>query len=169
MIKYLPLLLLFFSCRPTKEIIKTEIRIDSSAVHKYDSLYHAYKLDSTAYENTISLLNQNNVTFECPPCDSSGNNTIVEFDSMGVIRRVEGRIKSLKTQSNYSQKEAANWKHLYDSLSHVERKDSVTVSTEIEYREKIVKRSFIPWWLWILVIAGFALYINKKFKILPIG
>lgn len=160
--------ILLYSCHTSRDVVKTVVKIDSTAYHKFDSLHEAYKLDSIAYENTISLLNQNNITFECPPCDSTGEPTIITFDSAGVIRRIEGRVKSIKTQSDFNQKEAIHWKSLFDSLTHVERKDSVTVKTEIKYQEKVIKKTFIPWWLWVLLILAGILWLNERFGIVKI-
>lgn len=164
---FIALIICLYSCHTSRETIKTVIQIDSTAYHKFDSLHSAYRLDSIAYENTISLLNQNAITFDCPPCDSS-DKTVITFDSAGVIRRIEGRVKSIKTQSDFNQKEAIHWKQLYDSLTHVERKDSVTVKTNIIYKDKIVKKQFIPWWIWVLLIIAGLLWLNERFNIVKI-
>lgn len=161
-------IVVLFSCRTTKEITKTEIRTDSTAVRKYDSLYRVYRLDSASFQNTLNLMNENFVTFECPACGDSSDNTVIEFDSLGFIKRVEGRVKSIKTQSDLNKRESYYWKTMYDSLTHVQRKDSVTVKKEIEIREKIVKKTFIPWWVYLVLAIAGILWINERFRIFKI-
>lgn len=173
--------LLLFSCRTVKNIETLKVEVDSTAIRERDSLIEVNKLTTSAYENLVRSMSESDIVFECPPCDSfqteglhpneegkkriAGTiNNKLEFYPDGTLKSAEGRIKSARSLAERNEQTAHYWQQQYDSLFQVKQRDTTTVKTNIQYVDREVKRTFIPWWIW--VIAGLG-YVAWAYKLIP--
>lgn len=138
---------LMASCQSTKYIDRVEYRTDSTAVHELREQLRAVREDSAALQEKISQLSENTVIFQ------DTGSTRIEYYPDGQLKVVEGRLRSVSSKLASEAARAVYWQTRYDSLASREVKDSVSTRVEYVTVTKTVKRSFIPFWVW-LIAAG---------------
>lgn len=154
-------LMLLLSCRTVKNIETVKYLHDSTSVKQRDSVVRLYKLDSASWSNEKSSLSENQVIFR------DTGSVRIKYYPDGSVSEIEGNnLKSLTNKLSKEQKESSFWKTKYDSAASHVSKDSVTVKTEYVTVTKEVKKTFMPWWLWILLLPALLIgyYIKTKIK-----
>lgn len=172
------LALFLFGCSRKVQIQTATTKIDSTSIHKIDSLTEVNHTLSQAYESLLATNNNTDVVFECPPCDSNGHvsaagmphvfNRII-VDSKG-NKTFEGAIKSYREAASSIEKKLFTLNESYDSLSH--HNDSLAKDNKFLH-EELTKKSTtraatLPIIIWIGLIAFGLLWINERFQIFRI-
>lgn len=156
----------FSSCRSVKEVTRTEIIYDSTAINENDSLLQVKQERIISLENEIKESQYSGIVFDTLflPGDTVRNTVIIRED--GSIEAA-GRIKAATVSKEKMQRLYVELKHSYDSLSQVKNK----VQTKVEWKEKIVEKKVKrgwQWWLfWLGLITGCVLwnFLGNKIKL----
>ncbi len=140
------LLTCLLSCRTAKQSTSVEIRYDSTAIRKAETL-----------ERTLRQVEQERDALKL---DSSG--VRIEFDTIAVSEviidssgavKAKGALRSVQVSNTRLQREN---ERLRDSLAATRSTvvhDTVTVAGSVVYRDREVKRTFIPWWVWVVMVG----------------
>lgn len=164
-----------FSCNRKINLQQTKVTVDSSYIHKYDSTVEVNKTLSEAYESLLQTTNSTDVVFECPPCDSgkiggSGMPHVISkitVDSKG-NKVFEGAIKSYREAASVMERKYFSLTQSYDSLAAKKTELENNYSKLQEQKSKVVKSTFIPIWLWIVLVIAGLLWLNERFSIVKI-
>lgn len=73
-----------------------------------------------------------------------------------------GRIISASVSKTFYSSLLASKDRTIDSLSKVKAKETVKVVTE--YKDRTVKKTFIPWWVWLIGLVLLAFNFRKQIK-----
>lgn len=169
------LALALFSCNRKMQTHWIKTGVDSSYLRKYDSTVDVNKTLSEAYESLLQTTNSTDVVFECPPCDSGkvsaqGMPHIINrvtVDSKG-NKVFEGSIKSYREAASVMEKRYYSLTQSYDSLAAKKSELENNYSKLEEKKNKVVKSTFIPIWLWIVLIIAGLLWLNERFSIIKL-
>lgn len=184
------------SCHVSRNVSTAHQTVDSVAKSSYDSLQHVYEATVAFYEKITHDSTTTDVVFENDPCPNIDSIYAI-LDSAGKVRfevmlkdqqikelknklkvnadgsfEAEGRIKSYRTTAEKYINENASLRHEKDSLNRVIKSKEDQLSKVSDTKTIVVKKTFIPWWLWLIigVLAVLWLYglipkpVNKIFK-----
>lgn len=163
------------SCSVHKNISQSKSVTTADLDYLKDSMLQVQKELAITYEKKLDEARKNKVEFAAP-CPTMPNiDSACNHDSLvQVIRaqndllqsmqneievnadgsfKAKGRIQFLNTEWKKSESEKSSWENKYDSLYKVHSEEKAQVVTVTEIKDKIVKRTFIPWWVW-LICAG---------------
>jgi hypothetical protein len=164
MIKLIPFLLLFASCKTIKYVDRVRTVTDSTVIEQNEGLQRTLAETIERYESQIESINKTGIIFDTVYRDT-GSITRVTFFDNGKIKSAEGRIKSISVDLKDRETALLDAHSTIDSLAiEIERKDA-QLSKQVTTVTKEVKRTVYPWWIFIIcLIAG--LLIEWKYKIL---
>jgi hypothetical protein len=151
-------------CRTVEKVVERERLIkDSTSVRQVDSLLVVQHDLIQQYETTLQEMRDAGVVFSEIPCPDNPNT--VEITPDGGIK-ASGAIKSANVKESTLQLELARLRSTYDSLLHIQRKDSIQVHTQYKTITKTVSRKAQPsWYLWLIfLVAGMVL--EYRFKLI---
>lgn len=170
------LVVMAFSCKTVKEVVKVETKYDSTAINENKQLrlflseeIERFEKEREAWENTGVTFFRDNVV---AGTDTTGKinwttkasdppytvhaytpPTKIIFEN-GKIKSVEGPIKSID-QSRYQKKsELSESKKKIDSLIKEDEKNKVELSKKQSVVVKEKKVTVTPWWIWLLLAVG---------------
>lgn len=170
------LALFLFSCNRKVNLQQSKVTIDSSYRHKYDSTVDVNKTLSEAYESLLQSSSNSDVEFETTPCPDSGKIggsglphiiNRVTIDSKG-NKIYEGQIKSFRESASVMERKYYSLTQSYDSLAAKKTELENNYSKLQEQKSKVVKSTFIPVWLCIVLIISGLLWLNERFSIVKI-
>jgi hypothetical protein len=153
------------SCGTTKHIRTEETVMDSSAFFEMERVYKAEHEFRLKIEQQLKEMTAAGVYFDTlyVPGDTVRQKVIIHAD--GRIE-AEGRLKAAYYSYNKIQNTLHDLQEKYDSLEIVKQKKLIEkkVTTKVKEVEKVKK--IIPWWLYLLIIGGFAAgyYASSKIK-----
>ncbi len=147
------------SCRTVKATERLEVRYDSTAIRRVETLERT--LRQVEQERDALKLDSSGVRIEFDTLTVSE----VVIDSSGVVRAT-GALRSVQVSNTRLQRENERLKQRLDSIRSIVVHDTVTVAGSVVYTERTVKRTLIPWWVWV-VIAGLVIlnFRHQLFKI----
>lgn len=172
---YIFLICTLFSCTRKMNLQQSTTIVDSSYKHKYDSTTEIIKTLSQAYESLLQSTSNSDVVFETTPCDSGkvsaqGMPHIINkvtIDSKG-NKVYEGQIKSFRESASIMERKYYTLTQSYDSLAAKKTELENNYSKLQETKSKVVKSTFIPIWLWIVLVIAGLLWLNERFSIVKI-
>lgn len=162
------ILVIAASCTRKVHTEKTEDRSSDIQMHYIDSINQVNRTLSEAYEELLKTTNSTGVVFESQPCDTITkviNKIIVAPDG---TKTFEGNIKSYKDDATKLQSRIFSMQETIDSLNSLVKKDAS--HKEVIHTETVrtVKTTYIPWWMWLILIIVGVLWINERFSIFKI-
>lgn len=164
---------ILFSCTRKVHTEKTEDRSSDTQMHYIDSINQVNRTLSEAYEELLKTTNSTGVVFESQPCDTVRipgkppvpNKITVSPDG---TKTFEGNIKSYKDDATKLQSKIFSQQETIDSFNRVTQKDTSHHEQSAVVVVRKVKTTSAPLMLWIFCIAGWALWINERFRFLYI-
>lgn len=159
------------SCNRKLHTEKTETHEVNDQSHIVDSLTKVVKTWSDAYEELLKTTNSTGVVFESIPCDTSKNETaniphvIIKPDG---TKEFSGPIKSYKDDQSTYKKIADVRKFVIDSMNRLQKKDTSHHEASSVVVLKTVKTTYIPLWIWIILIVAGLLWLNERFRFVTI-
>lgn len=168
--------MLLFSCSRKVHTQRTETSSSDTQAHYIDSVKLVNKTLSEAYEELLKTSNSTGVVFESQPCDTvlkvAGatmprvvNRIIVAPDG---TKTFEGNIKSYKDDATKYQRTIFSMQETIDSLSQLIKKDTSHHEQSSVVVVRNVRSTFIPIWMWALLIIAGALWLNERFRFITI-
>lgn len=170
------LVIMAFSCKTVKEVVKVETRYDSTAINENKQLrlflseeIERFEKDREAWENTgVTFYNPGDLVISSPlkydsslwghsntplrdPCSLCNTSKII-FDN-GKIKSIEGRVKSLNQSLYEKSSELLDAHSTIDSMGVELEKKEVELSKKEKVLVKEVTRTTTPWWLFALCIV----------------
>lgn len=170
-IKYLLIsitLVIAVGCTRKVHTEKTEDRSSDTQMHYMDSINRVNRTLYEAYEELLKTTNSTGVVFESQPCDTVTkvvNRIIVAPDG---TKTFEGNIKSYKDDATKLQSRIFSMQETIDSLNRRTTKDTSRHEQSAVVVVRNVKTTSAPLMLWIFCIAGWAIWINERFRLLRI-
>lgn len=174
---------LLSSCRVSRNVSTSRQTVDSVARSSFDSLQHVYEATIAFYERMTHDSSTTDVVFENEPCPNIDSIYAI-LDSAGKARfevmlkdkqirelknklkvnadgsfEAEGRIKSYRTTAEKYIQENSSLRHEKDSLTQVIKTKDDQLSKTAEVKMLVVKKTFIPWWIWLIIIILGVLWI----------
>jgi hypothetical protein len=157
-----------FSCTRKVHTEKTQTSSSDTQMRYIDSINQVNRTLSEAYEELLKTTNSTGVVFESQPCNTITkvvNRIIVAPDG---TKTFEGNIKSYKDDATKLQSKIFSQQETIDSLMRVTKKDTSHHEQSAVVVVRNVKTTFIPIWMWvILIVAGF-LWLNERFRFINI-
>jgi hypothetical protein len=167
------LICILLSCNRKVNLQQTKTIIDSTYKGKFDSTVEVIKTLSQAYESLLQSTSNSDVVFETTPCPDGKGDTVtriinrVTIDSKG-NKVYEGQIKSFRESASVMEKKYYSLTQSYDSLAAKKAEVEKNYSLLQVEKKKVVKSTFIPIWLWIVLAIVGLLWINERFSIFQI-
>jgi len=146
---------LLFACGPTKYIDRETVRVDSSMYEQNEGLQHALLETITNYENEREEWTRTGILFDTVYKDTGRVVNRVTFDN-GKIKTIEGRIIAINTDLHEKTAELLDAHSTIDDLSVKLETAETKLAKKQDVLIKEVRKSFLPWWVWLLVLVGFA-------------
>lgn len=160
------------ACSTTKNLEKSGSNVDSGRVKDLEDSLHVAISERNRFEQEIKQWQYGDVEFgegnkidttNIYTGDSIGppriiNNTF-EIGPMGI--KATGNIKSAHFSSSTEAKIITEQSKLIDSFRHVKQKESYWLRTVTYTTTKHVKKTFIPFWVW-LIIGGLVIFNFRK-------
>lgn len=156
------------SCNRKLHTEKTETHEVEDKSSTVDSLNRIIKTWANAYEELLKTTNSTGVVFESQPCDTVTkiiNKITVAPDG---TKTFEGNIKSYKDDKTLESKISAARQWAIDSMSRLVKKDTTHHEQSAVVVVRTVKTSFTPLAIWVLLIAGWLMWANERFKFITI-
>lgn len=191
------LLILFIlatSCHTSRSISTDHSTVDSVSKSKYDSLNRVHEKTVAEFQSFKHDSTTTDVIFDNDPCpnldslrlilDSAGKANLDKFissteEQIRVLKNklkvnadgsfeAEGRIKSYRTTNEKINQENVRLSHERDSLNRLVKEKEDQLSKTADSKKTVVKKTFIPWWLWGLIILLGVLWLNERIGIIKI-
>lgn len=141
-----------YGCTSTKEVTKTEVRVDSTKIQELSDSIRYLMTENSKLSTTISELTYGGVVFDTLHLRDTIINTITVRPD-GTIE-ASGRIKELKFSINRQKQIIENLTRMVDSLRVLKDK----VKTETKYvsvtKDKTKKTTMFPWYLLVIAAAA---------------
>lgn len=170
------------SCNRKLHTEKTETHEVEDKSSTVDSLNRIIKTWANAYEELLKTTNSTGVVFESIPCDSSlipcdstyrwanrisgpSNKITISPDGTKIF---EGRIKSYRDDATKLESKIFSMQGTIDSLNQLVKKDTTHHEQSAVVVVRRVKTSFTPLAIWVLLIAGWLMWANERFKFITI-
>jgi hypothetical protein len=159
-----------FSCNRKSQTQKSETHEVNDQSKTVDSLSRVIKTWSDSYEELLKTTNSTGVVFEKMPCDSGMNipsmpHIIIRPDG---TKEFSGPIKSYKDDASKYQRTISSLQGTIDSLNQVIKKDTSHHEASAVVVVKTVKSTFIPVWMWVILIVAGLLWLNERFRFITI-
>lgn len=148
------LCLLLLSCKTTKYVERETVRVDSSWIEQNAGLQSAITEIIESYEKEKETWIKTGILFDTVYRDTGRIINKVTFDN-GRIKTAEGRIIAINTDLHEKTAELLDAHSTIDELSMKLEKTEAQLSKKQEVLIKEVRKSFLPWWVWLLILAGF--------------
>lgn len=166
--------LLFTSCKVSRNIQTASTNVDSVVSHVKDSMESVRVRETTELRKMLEEMTSSGVTFVVDSCPER-DRIYALLDSTGDKMRLEERLKSLSNKVTISEKGAitaeGNIKAAYftnsklqeenyrkeleiDSLHREIDSSNVKYNRLAETKSQVVKKTILPWWIWILAPVG---------------
>jgi len=164
--KWLSIVIIFFSsCKTVKYIEKEKIVIDSTYKEENTALFNLLKETKEKYQKEKEQWENTGVVFETTPCPDTANKspapiTKIIFDN-GKLKSIEGNVKALNQSLYEKSSELLDAYSTIDSMGVELEKKEIELSKKQTIVYKEIKKTFIPWWVWL--IAGLALVVGTFF------
>lgn len=173
---FIPLIaMLLISCNRKLHSEKTENKSSDTKVVNVDSIIQVNKTLSEAYEELLKTTNSTGVVFESIPCDSakiggSGMPHVINKVTVAPdgTKTFEGNIKSYKDDISTYQRTILSLHSTIDSLARLIRSDTSHHEQSTVTVVRTVKSTFIPLWMWVILIIVGVLWINERFSLFRI-
>ncbi len=146
--------LLLFSCGTTKYVDRETIRVDSSWVEQNKGMQATLEETIINYEKQREKWEKTGILFDTVYKDTGRIVNRVTFDN-GKIKTIEGRIIAINTGLHEKTAELLDAHSTIDDLSTKLEISETKLAKKQDVVIKEVRRSYIPWWIWLLVIVGF--------------
>jgi len=148
------LCLLLLSCGTTKYVDRETIRVDSSWIEQNEGLQRTLQQTIENYEKEREEWTRTGVLFDTVYRDTGRVVNRVTFDN-GKIKTIEGRIIAINTDLHEKTVELLDAHSTIDDLSMKLETAETRLAKKQDTVIKEVRKSFIPWWIWLVMIAGF--------------
>lgn len=184
---------MFMSCHVSRQIQTSHAQSDSLVTRVRDSARFVINHLNYEHEQQIRQITASGVTFNPTPCpdlsavraslDSIGKVNFdlaikkdsviqalrnkVSIDRNGAIK-AEGAITAAYRTTSMITEENTRLSKVNDSLLAVHAVDSLKLSKAVDIRYISVKKTFIPWWMYVIAGLGFVLWFYKLIPKRPI-
>ena len=181
-------------CTSTKQISKSSTKVDSTASKEKDEEIRVLKAENDRLNAEINRMQYSTVVFDstkCPPtqliidstCNVDSVKQVLERQFQNQVKiysdgtiEAKGNLKSANFQLLQQIKLAQEKSKLADSLSKALTAEKANVKKVVEVKEKEVKRTVFPGFMWGLLLIAFGggyyvrgrfgnIFTNKKQKI----
>ena len=152
------LALLFSSCTTTKTVQKESIKSEREVVLEDSVRVLTKEVEQLLQEkrsNEYGVIRFDTVFI---PGDTVINTVVIKDGNI----EAKGRIKYVEVNKSVYEKLLVQKDKIIDSLSKLKQKE--VVKTEVKTVDKVVKRSFIPFWVWVILAALLFWGNREKFK-----
>lgn len=160
------LLLSCYSCTTEREVLKTDIKYDSTAINEVTFLKTVLSNERELNKKIITDLAATEIYFDTTylPGDTVYQPAKISIDNTGRIT-AEGNLKKVLVTNNKYEQQISTLTKIVDSFKTGSKKSNVSASANIEtiYKEK--KRSGLPIWIFFLS-AIIGIVMEYRFKIL---
>lgn len=163
--------MLLFSCYRKVHTQRTEASSSDTQASYVDSIKQVNKTLSEAYEELLKTSNSTGVVFESVPCDSGKiggagmPHVIIRPDGS---KEFSGPIKSYR-DDNETTKQISSLRQENQSLKEqLNKKDTSSHEQSSVVVVRDVKSTYIPWWMYLLLIISGALWLNERFRFITI-
>ncbi len=149
------LLIMAFSCKTVKEVIKVQTKYDSTAIAEVQHLTKVLRETKEEHQRIIQELSTTGIYFDTVylPGDTTKLPARIIIDKNGRIQ-AEGKLsKVLLTNQKYSQ-EIDLLGRIVDSLTMEDQKKKTELSKKESVVVKEKKQTVLPGWIWFLLLAG---------------
>jgi len=163
------IILAFTSCTSTRQVTATHTNTDSTTIHITDSMTRVLQGRESYYKSVIQDLQSYDMTFEnnCPNTDS----VLAILDSIGklnyarltakpakLVVSADGSITAEGLKRAIISKSLATeqfrvFREWSDSMLRLRDVQVVSLQKQVDSKVKVVERSYIPIWVWILMAA----------------
>lgn len=148
-------------CTTSKNVVKTDVRIDSTKVQELSDSIRYLMNENHKLSTTISELTYGGIVFDTLHIHDTITNTVIVRPD-GTIE-ANGRIKELKFSVSRQKQIIENLTRMVDSLKVLKEK----VKTETKYvsvtKDKTKKTTMFPWYLLVIAAAtGLVFYLLKN-------
>lgn len=152
-----------FGCKVEKQTSKGSATIDNTTVTEKDDSIRLLKSENEVLKNEIKELRYGQVLFDTiyRPGDTIINTVIIKED--GSVDAT-GRIKSVTIANSKLVKTIQEKNRLIDSLANEKQKEKTVTKYVTQWKDREVKKSFIPYWIWLLI--GGLVLLNFRSQIL---
>lgn len=183
---------MFMSCHVSRQIQTSHSQSDSLVTRVRDSIKQVVNHLEFEHEQQIRQITASGVTFNPTPCpdlsairaslDSMGKinfDNAVMKDSLKMLRnkvsidrngaiKAEGAITAAYRTNSMITEENTRLAKINDSLWVVHDSDVFKLHKVADVKTLVVKKTFIPWWLWCIAGLGFVLWFYKLIPKRPI-
>lgn len=162
----LPVIFLLFSCKTVKEVVKTEVRYDSTAIEQNEALQRTLQETIENYEKERETWEKTGIIFETGPCDSIKPETVTKiiYDN-GKLKSIQGRVKSLNVDLGERTTELYDAHRIIDSMGVELEKKEVELSKKETV--KVLNKKITVWPLWLFALCSLAgMVLEWRFKLL---
>jgi len=152
------LALLSQSCTTTKTVQKESIKSEREVVLEDSVRVLTKEVEQLLQEkrsNEYGVIRFDTVFI---PGDTVINTVVIKDGNI----EAKGRIKYVEVNKSVYEKLLVQKDKIIDSLSKLKQKE--VVKTEVKTVDKVVKRSFIPFWVWVILAALLFWGNREKFK-----
>lgn len=151
-------------CTSTKQVSKSSTNVDSSAIKERDEEIRILKAENERLNIEIRELQFAEVRFDTVfvKGDTVVNTVVITKD--GEVQ-AKGNIVSAVVSKNILTKIVNEKQRVIDSLSKALTSEKANVKKVVEVKEKEVKRSVFPGWMWWLLLIAFGggYYVRGRF------
>lgn len=144
------------SCKTTKEVIKTETKYDSTAIHEAQRLANVLKETNERHLKEKENWESTGVVFDTPQCPDSATTTVTKivFDN-GKLKSIEGNVKALNQSLYEKSTDLLDAYSTIDSLAFENEKKEMQLSKKATVVVKEVKTKVgTAWWVYALFVLG---------------
>jgi len=147
--------MLLWSCGTTKYVDKEVIKVDSSWIERNDSLQQVITEVTAKAESLREEWLTTGILFDTIWRDTGSTRIVnkVTFDN-GKVKTIEGRILAVNQDLHEKTAELLDAHSTIDDLSMKLESAEGKLARKQDTVVKEIKRSYIPWWIWLVMIAG---------------
>jgi hypothetical protein len=151
------------SCTSTKEVTKRVELVDSTVVKSLSDSIRLLKSENQRLTADITELQYSGVRFDTVYIPGDTITNTVTITKEGEIK-ASGRVSAAYVSKSTLTRIISEYSRVIDSLKAVKQTEQIRTVTKIEYKDKVKKVSFIPFWVWILFAALLFWGNREKFK-----
>ena len=153
------LIALLSSCTSSKSVFKQTT--DSTYLKELADSVRVLRSENSRLTAEISEMQYASVRFDTVYVPGDTVINTVTITKEGEVK-ASGRVSSAYVSKSVLTKIVNEQNRVIDSLK--ELKEKVNVVTRTEYKDKVKKVSFIPWWVFLLCLPFLGLYVYEKIK-----
>lgn len=133
------------------QLLKKENETLQSNTNEYD--YQSVVFDTSCNQALRDALSKAGLNTDSVMKVISALNNKVNFYADGSFS-AEGKIKSAMRQRDKLQELLVQKDKAIDSVSALKQKTEIKIETRTEYKDKVVKRTWFPWWLLLVAYTA---------------